>query len=368
LTIINGYFNISSSFGAAIGAGWVDNLGNASLASIDIRNGFFALYTFCGAGIGGGYAPGQSGISRVAQIRITRGNFDIHSRSAAAIGGGYSAISGFSPVNGDPGVDQIVILNGDFLLNATNSSGIGGGHLGRARQILIENGLFQVTSDNMTKSRVGECVACMETKAGVMAMRFCIVWDSHAVGHNGGLCVRNHESILIERCVFAKCRHKRSENDVGAALLVYENPFESSVADADFLDCDGDGAGTITVASGRPLLLARCRFSGTKASEINMKNVALDSCLFRQDAVTSMPFVSLAGGRLVGFNRSITLFPRSVAPGPRNKRQLKGVPRLMFMFACACGISFVISGAVVAVQAACQGSCGATFKRARALQ
>jgi hypothetical protein len=230
------------------------------------------------------------------------------------------------------------------------------------------SGLFQGTSDNMTKCYVQHCVACMETKAGPITMTFCILWESHAVSHNGGLCMRNHESILIERCVFAKCRHKTSENDVGAALLIYENPLESSVTDSDFLECENDGGGTITVSSGHPLLLTGCRFSGTEAIEINNKNVAVHSCLFAQKDVTSMPFVSLAGGRQVGFNRSMTLFPRSVAPGSRYRKQLKGVPRLFFMFVCACGISFVISGAVLAAEAACHGSCAAAFKRARALQ
>jgi hypothetical protein len=61
----------------------------------------------------------------------------------------------------------------------------------------------------------------------------------------------------------------------------------------------------------------------------------------------------------------MTLFPRSVALESRYMKQLKGVRRLVFMFALASGISFVISGAVVTAQAACQG---AAFKKARALQ
>jgi hypothetical protein len=78
--------------------------------------------------------------------------------------------------------------------------------------------------------------------------------------------------MRIESCVFEKCRHSSRESESAAVLLIYDNPFDSAIANSAFIDNDPHESTTVTVAFGHALVLSRCCFTGPRAKELRDPN------------------------------------------------------------------------------------------------
>jgi hypothetical protein len=77
-------------------------------------------------------------------------------------------------------------------------------------------GEFYTMSSNLTRPRGDKCVGCMEAKFGSMAMKYCVLTESSADSHNGGVCCRDFESLAIDCCFFDRCRHTLNEEVASA--------------------------------------------------------------------------------------------------------------------------------------------------------
>jgi hypothetical protein len=114
----------------------------------------------------------------------------------------------------------------------------------------------------------------MEGKYGTLEMRHSVVSESMAASHNGGICARLFDAISIDYCHFYKNGHISNENDAAAALLFYDNAYDSNLAACTFVENRPSGSFTLTVGSGHSLLASDCCFSGPRSAEVNPKNIA----------------------------------------------------------------------------------------------
>jgi hypothetical protein len=146
----------------------------------------------------------------------------------------------------------------------------------------MSRGLFRVLSVNFTRWHCQRCVGCMEGKYGTFELRHSLVSESAAASHNGGICTRLFDTISIEYCHFLRNAHISNENDAAAALLFYDNAFESTLTACTFVENRPSGSFTLTVGSGHTLMVTDCCFSGTRSKEVNPKNIAMERCLFSQ--------------------------------------------------------------------------------------
>jgi hypothetical protein len=151
----------------------------------------------------------------------------------------------------------------------------------------MSKGNFVADSCNGTKTRADQCVGFMEAKFGCMEIRFITVVGASAGTHNGALCVRLLDQLLIEHCVFVNVSHCTSEHEAAAVLLCYENAYDSLVTDCAFLWTSPNASYTIHVLTGGHLLvLERCCFTGTKERELAPRLIRLVETQFEQAECT----------------------------------------------------------------------------------
>jgi hypothetical protein len=215
-----------------------------------------------------------------------------------------------------------------------------------------------LSATNITGSVADQCVGCIETKRGTASFRFFVIDHSSAASHNGGLCLRSLDSFAVIQCIIARCRHISSEGDAAAALLVYENPYDSELSDGQFVGNVPDRSFTLTVVSGHSLVVANCRFSGNATKEVHDKNIVMRNCRFEQHRVETI------GVLIPGYNKSVKMAPSTIPPR-RTPRRKAGLSALVFgaAFVVAAGIA----GALLMVQLAALRVIRLVVRRPRAL-
>jgi hypothetical protein len=144
----------------------------------------------------------------------------------------------------------------------------------------LTRGSSVVRATNISRARARSCVGCLEANGGYADFAHVVFSDTSAGAHNGCVCARDLQAMVFDRCVFARCRHGSSENDVARALLAYDNPYDSVLAASLFVDSGRPATWAITVFTGDDLLITGCSFSGSKEAEICPNNIALDNCRF----------------------------------------------------------------------------------------
>jgi hypothetical protein len=141
---------------------------------------------------------------------------------------------------------------------------------------------LSMSSINNSMSRANECVGLFEVKSGAVEMKFCVIDQSVAKCHNGGICTRFLDTLTVDHCVFSRCAHKTTESATGAVFLVYENPHDSTVVESNFVHNEPNGSYVITVVSGHGLSFSRCCFTGSEGKEFHDRNYVTEDCLFEQ--------------------------------------------------------------------------------------
>jgi hypothetical protein len=229
-------------------------------------------------------------------------------------------------------------------------------------------GEFTLDSTNMSHLKVEHCVGCMEVKGGSLSMRFSVIEDSVARAHNGAVCTRELTRTLFERCIWAHCKHVSNESDAAAALLIYENPTEAALLYSNFVDNDPWGTYTITVVTGRHLIMTGCWFTGLYAKEVHEKNIAVEICKFKQTSFPLIDFLAAAQGYRPGFNAAMKKMPATRPARPTAMWSFVFDLRAQLtMLAIACIIGAVISAGVVAVDAGMRKVCRAAVRVPRAI-
>jgi hypothetical protein len=143
LTFTNGTYTIrGEGFSSGIGAGSVVDEAATTVRSIIIEDGNYNITTVYGAGIGAGY--GAIGTSSVGMVNISEGVFRVGSAYGAAIGTG-AAFDG-----GNSSWDTVTISNGDFIVSSEHGAAIGTGHIESdgwtsMQALLVGNGSFVVS-------------------------------------------------------------------------------------------------------------------------------------------------------------------------------------------------------------------------------
>jgi hypothetical protein len=215
----------------------------------------------------------------------------------------------------------------------------------------LSAGAFRVAATNFTRSHGRECVGCLEAKHGPFEMRFCVVRDSSASAHNGAFCTRSCDTFLLELSVFANCSHISSEGDAAATLLIYENPYDSTLCKCAFVGNSPNGSHTVTVANGNSLIISECCFSGAEWKEINQKNVVIELCIFDQQNCSLPPPNSLFGTRAAGYDERLESLPFRVQKRTKGSdgRMFQG--KLMIVaFSAAVGIALVLTAIQTALR------------------
>jgi hypothetical protein len=141
-------------------------------------------------------------------------------------------------------------------------------------------GGMRAARTNFSHPRAKECVGCMERHHGLFCLEFSILSGASAKVHNGGFCVRELSALRVESCVFDKCRHSSVATESAAALLIYDNPFDSLLANSAFINNDPGESTTVTVVGGHQLLLSGCCFTGSRKVEIRDPNGLPDAAMF----------------------------------------------------------------------------------------
>jgi hypothetical protein len=139
-------------------------------------------------------------------------------------------------------------------------------------------GPMRITATNASRTIAEQCVGCLEMKGGAGVMRYVVVDLASAWSHNGGMCLREMDSAFVTNCLFARCKHKSADPEAAAALLVYQNPWDSELADCRFVRNHPDRSCTVTVASGHVLSVRGCAFTGDPEKELNPKSVQTSKC------------------------------------------------------------------------------------------
>jgi hypothetical protein len=160
----------------------------------------------------------------------------------------------------------------------------------------MSKGNFLVDACNGTKTRGDQCVGFMEAKHGTVEMRYLTVVGSSAHTHNGALCMRTLDQLLIEHCVFVNTSQVTDEYEAAAVLLCCENAYDSVLADCVFLWSRPNASYTITVLhGGHPLLIERCCFTGPAEREVSPWLIRLVETRFEQEKCPTPATKSLKG-------------------------------------------------------------------------
>jgi hypothetical protein len=189
----------------------------------------------------------------------------------------------------------------------------------------------------------------MEAQYGALVFRFSIIVDSSAESHNGGIVLREFDQITIEHSLFLRCAHQSTEPDAGAAVLMYDNPYDSALANCAFVENRYNESHTLAVASGHSLIISECCFSGPEKAEVNPKNVAVEKSLFEQ---AECPSVLQTAKRPIGYDRMLSEIPSIRLPKPTISRTTPiEIPRPSAeLFARALAASVVIAAMLTALQ------------------
>jgi hypothetical protein len=169
-------------------------------------------------------------------------------------------------------------------------------------------GPMRITATNASRARADQCVGCMETNGGTGVIRYVVVDLASASSHNGGMCLRHMDSVFVGNCLFARCKHSSDESEAAAALLVYENPWDSGLIGCRFVGNHPDKSYTVTVASGYELAIRRCCFTGNAEKELNSKLVTTENCQFAQKMKLVM---SWPDGQKPGFDEFVPYVSRT---------------------------------------------------------
>jgi hypothetical protein len=146
----------------------------------------------------------------------------------------------------------------------------------------------EIVSSNFSQVSARQCVGTTEAKFGSFKMSFSMIVESSAASHNGGFCVRELEELKMTHTLILNCRHQSSEEMAAAVLIIYENPYESSIIGCSFVSTGRDRTKTITVASGHGLLITGCCFTGEQEEEVSEVHIVIEKCSFGADACESM--------------------------------------------------------------------------------
>jgi hypothetical protein len=232
----------------------------------------------------------------------------------------------------------------------------------------ITKGATRLSSSNVTSSVADECVGAAEAKFGSIDMRYTIIDDSMAKAHNGGFCARMLDSMTLTLCLFARCRHTSAEKSAASALLIYENPYDSSMTGCQFVANKPDRSFTLVVATGHGLVVRKCLFSGP-ADELSPNNLITEKCLFAQKEFLSISFQSFAGGRYPGYSPGIIFVQRTVPahttdPGKRMTVQ----DRSAMVAVLSLVVSAAVAAALTLLASVAHRMFKAAFKMPRAIQ
>jgi hypothetical protein len=186
----------------------------------------------------------------------------------------------------------------------------------------------------------------MEAKLGTASLCFFVVDNSVAGSHNGGLCMRNMDSMVVTKCIIARCRHISTEGDAAAAFLLYENPYDSELSDVQFVGNVPNGSFTLTVASGHSLVLTHCRFSGNATKEVHDKNIVLRDCTFGQHGVQTI------GVLIPGYNKSVKMIQMTIPPRTQSLVRRAGLSASVFVAAAIVAVAVAVAGALLVMELA----------------
>jgi hypothetical protein len=206
-------------------------------------------------------------------------------------------------------------------------------------------GGLKIAQANFTRPRAGECVGCMERRHGPFRLEFSILSESVAKVHNGGLCARELSSMRIDSCIFEKCRQSSPDFESAAVFLIYDNPFDSLLANSAFIENDPNESTTLTVVYGHQLLLSGCCFTGSHKKELRDPNGILGGAEFDAESCAG-PALFQEG--VVGFrpNRTVILFKSRRPRRPPPPRTVGGTaaPVAFAPAAVACaGIAAILT-------------------------
>jgi hypothetical protein len=229
---------------------------------------------------------------------------------------------------------------------------------------------FKVWQTNITSCATTGCVAALEAKAGAVEFRWFVLWNSSSQAPNGGICVRELESLRVESSVFSECRHDGRDDDTAAVLLIYDGPWDGLICDSIFWDNDPAETSTVTVASGNHLKLTNCCFTGAEEKEISQRNYGAERCVFGAEACPTVFLKSIAEA---GFDESGA---RKPATRVRKYVMAREIERLVVVkpgnqvvvWGASVGIGAVAIGLLAVFQAVVTRIYGGTLKVPKALQ
>jgi hypothetical protein len=225
-------------------------------------------------------------------------------------------------------------------------------------------GACEIRTLNCSGSRASECVGTAEMKWGAVQFRFVSFSDSSAKAHNGGLCIRDLESMTMDSCIFAGCRHTSGESEAAAALLLYENPANSVLQNCFFLQNFPDRTSVLTVAGGQKLTIRNCCFSGKQYTEIRDRHVTVIDCNFEQRQCEGIQFPEF-----VAFDESLGKRTPVFGAAEAKKVQMPSVKRsVREILLISTGVSCVAAGILTLVHVSIQRILAQRIKIPRALK
>ncbi|OHT14682.1 hypothetical protein TRFO_14856 [Tritrichomonas foetus] len=200
-------------------------------------------------------------------------------------------------------------------------------------------GEFNVDYSNLTDMYANQCVGSLEENGGTYINKFTMFVRSKAKVHNGCLTIRSSQNFKIENCLFLECSHCSAENNAGASLLIYDNPYANLISDTLFVNCDADNSFNVAIASGASMKFTRCKFTGAREKEVNNQNMILDSTEFKQSIESNdvmNDFQQHFTGKTIGY----TQIGKEENNVVGNTMPEKNMPLIHFVAVC---ISLVIS-------------------------
>jgi hypothetical protein len=242
----------------------------------------------------------------------------------------------------------------------------------------LSPGLFRIWSTNITSSYAQGCVGAVEMKQGDVDLRWMILSNSSSGFANGGICIRELRSLIVESCIFTHCGHDTSEYDSAAVFLLYDTPFEATICESAFLHNRRGETYLITVASGNHLLLRDCCFTGPEATEIHQKNYESENCIFEQEDCRPVLLGSMA---IAGYDDQMTektekpikkyiraLKEEQWPNSPKPLQKSDSTRRSSAIFAISASVAAMAAGSLGLLQIWLRRCCGRGMKMPRDVQ
>jgi hypothetical protein len=226
--------------------------------------------------------------------------------------------------------DQNSILNESLFLS-DNANFFGAGYRSGS-------GICYFLTVNFTSTRASECVGCFETKDGLVSIKHSVVVKSSALCHNGAICLRGASSLEIEDSAFIQCGHNTTEKQTASVLLIYDNPYESTIKNCVFAQNNPSGSHTVNVPSGYVILISNSCFSGSQSIELEGRYTLAEGNRFEQRRC------GLNGSRTIqGYGNHIK---RPIATMATTTRLLRGRLGRREKLAVSWVVGIIVSGAV----------------------